>query len=369
MSQRRAIAALALSTCLGCADRREPPIHPSAKPPTGRALAKPAAPEPPRPRGTYAVSPASVPATAAHVGGPDFAAVFAQVSPSVVGVAAGRRRAGRFRVQRTGTGLVWDAAGHILTNDHLVADADEVRVRLVTGKVLSARILAGDGPMDLAVLVAEGPVPPPVRRARATPLRPGEWVAAIGNPFGLQHSITVGVVSAVGRRRLPGGGPRYGSFIQADVPVNPGNSGGPLVDARGQTVGLNTAMVGDAQGLAFAIPIEQASVVVDRLLRDGRFERGYGGLVPRPVTDRQAVDAGLDGRKGARVAKLVADGPAAEAGIAPGDILLRFGDEEVDAADELPWLIASTPPGTSVPVSIARGKERLTLTLTVGAAR
>ncbi|MCB9524852.1 MAG: trypsin-like peptidase domain-containing protein [Myxococcales bacterium] len=335
----------------------------------GKAGPGPAAPPPPKPQGTYALPPAAVPASAAYVGGPDFAAVFARVSPSVVGVAAGRRKRGQFQVQRTGTGLVWDAAGHILTNDHLVADADEIRVRLITGKVLAARVLAGDGPMDLALLAADGPVPPPVPRARADALRPGEWVAAIGNPFGLQHSITVGVVSAVGRRRLPGGGPRFGSFIQADVAVNPGNSGGPLVDARGQTVGLNTAMVGDAQGLAFAIPIEQADVVVGRLLSHGRFERGYGGLVPRPVTDRQAADAGLDARQGARISKLVEDGPGAQAGLVPGDIILRFNGEAVEQADELPWLIASTAPGTAVPVHVARGTARLDLTLKVSAAR
>ncbi len=349
-----------------------PPVVPAVREALGEASAPPdgAPASPPRPQapGTFALPPPPAPRAAPGVGGPDFSVVFAQVSPSVVGVAAGRMRQGRFSAQRTGTGFVWDAAGHILTNDHLVADADVVRVRVQSGKVLSGRVLAGDGPMDLALVVTDEPVPPPVPRGREAPLRPGEWVAAIGNPFGLQHSITVGVISATGRRRLPGGGPRFGSFIQTDTPVNPGNSGGPLVDAHGQVIGLNTVMLGDAQGLAFAIPIDQADVVVSRLLADGRFVRGFGGLVVKPVTDRLAREAGLAGRSGARVSKIVAGGPADTAGLRPGDILLSFGDEPVANANGLPWLIASTAPGTAVPLKVARGRTRLALTLTVQAA-
>jgi serine protease Do len=297
----------------------------------------------------------------------DFSAVFKTVSPSVVGVVAGRRRDGRFQAQRTGTGIVWDAH-HLVTNDHLVADAEEIRVRTFEGRVLRAKVVGNDGPTDLAVLSIKKPLPP-ITRGRAADLLPGQWVAAIGNPYGMDYSITVGVVSAVGRQTLPPGGPKYGDFIQADLNLNPGNSGGPLVDQAGRVTGLTTAIIGGANGLAFASPIEMIETVVERLLADGRFVRGFAGLFVKPVSWKAAQRAGLKRPQGARVRGVVKGGPAAKSGLQPGDIILRFANRPVDDAGGLPWLIAATPPGSAVALAVARGPERLELTLSTTEAR
>ncbi len=322
-------------------------------------------PEPPPPPVHKAPTPAAP--AAAHVGGPDFAAVFAAVSPSVVGVAGGTRTDGRFRADRTGTGFAWDGAGHVVTNDHLVREGDAWRVRTVSGQVLAATIAGRDEPTDLAVLKVEPPLPP-VRIGAATPLRPGAWVAAIGNPYGMEHSITVGVVSALGRRDLPGGGPRYAAYIQTDLSINPGNSGGPLVDGSGAVVGINTAILGKGQGLSFAIPMEMARVVVAHLIEHGRFVRGFGGLVVGRVSQARAHKAGLDRPRGARVREVVEGGPADAAGLRVGDLILRYGDTELSDANSLPWLIASTAPGARVPLHVAREAGRLDLKMAVAEA-
>lgn len=312
-----------------------------------------------------------VPVPAAPVissGGPDFSRVFEHIGPSVVGIVSGRTASGRFQPERTGTGIVWDDQGHVVTNDHLIADAEEVRVRSLAGQVFRAQLVADDGPTDIAVLRIPAGLPP-VTRGRAADLRPGRWVAAVGNPYGLDHSITVGVVSALGRRDLPEGGPRYGDFIQADLNVNPGNSGGPLVDEAGRLVGLTTAMIGGARGLAFASPVEQVETVVERLLRDGRFIRGFAGLYVKPMTWAAARAAGLESLSGARVRALVKGGPAEAAGMEPGDVLLKFGGRPIDDDGALPWLIAATRPGTVVEVTGVRGAEPTTWQLGVVEAK
>lgn len=302
------------------------------------------------------------------VGGPDFSAVFDIVSPSVVGVVAGRLIEGRFQPERSGTGIIWDAEGHVVTNDHLVGDAPNLRVRLVDGRVLRAQKVGSDGPTDLALMKVKGLSGRPVSRGDSASLRPGNWVAAIGNPYGLEYSITVGVVSALGRRALPDGGPRYANFIQTDLSINPGNSGGPLVDSQARVVGLNTAMLHKAQGLSFAIPINMVGVVIGHLERTGRFERGFGGVFVKPVSYRAAAAAGLKSPRGARVRRVVSGGPAAVAGLRPDDIVLNFGGTQVAHADQLPWIIATTSPGRLTRVQVARGPQRLTLMLEVGKA-
>ncbi|MCA9542196.1 MAG: trypsin-like peptidase domain-containing protein, partial [Myxococcales bacterium] len=219
---------------------------------------------------------------------------------------------------------------------------------------------------DLAVLAPGAMGLPPVDRGDPEVLRPGQWVAAIGNPYGMDHSITVGVISALGRHNLPPGGPKYADFIQSDVAVNPGNSGGPLVDDRGRVIGLNTAIIG--QGLAFSARIDMVQTVIDRLLAEGEFVRGFAGLIVRKVTFTAARESGFDMPRGARVKGVVQDGPAARAGLQPGDIIYQFGERRIDTSDALPWLIAATRPGEKVDLRVARGRERLTLALTIGAA-
>ena len=306
---------------------------------------------------------------APFAGGPDFAAAFALVSPSVVGVVAGRRDGDRLVAQRTGSGFVWDARGHIVTNDHLVGESKAVAVRLEDGRALAARVIGRDPPTDLAVLqvLAAGLLPAP--RGDADGLVPGTWVAAIGNPMGMDHSITVGVVSGTGRHSLPGTTSRYLNFIQTDVNLNPGNSGGPLVDGRGRVVGLNTAVLARSQGIAFATPIDLVETVVTDILANGRFIRGFAGIVVKPVRLRDASAAALGRQAGARVDKIVPDGPGDAAGLQPGDIILKFGEKKISEPGVLPWLIAATRPGTPVELRVARGAERLVLVLTVAQAQ
>lgn len=365
------------ATAVGGDGAHAPPA-PRRRPDFGVPLDSDAAPAPddepvPAAEPTEAALPpersAPPPAPAQGVGGPDFAAVFATVSPTVVGVAVDRAASGRFEPDRTGTGFVWDDRGHVVTNEHLVGGGKRIRVRTMDGRVLEAAVVGRDEPTDLAVLRVARDGLYPVRRGDATALRPGEWVAAIGNPFGMHHSITVGVVSALGRRDLPPGGPKYADFIQTDLNINPGNSGGPLVNAHGQVVGLNTAVLDNAQGLAFATPMDMVETVVERLLADGRFVRGFGGLIVKPVSRSAALDARLDTVRGARVSRVVEKGPAAVAGLEPGDIILRYDRQPVEDAHELPWLIARTRPGTVVPLDVARGAERLDLQLPVAEAK
>ncbi len=293
----------------------------------------------------------------------DFSRVFRMVSPSVVGVAAGTRVDGRFKISRRGTGFAWDDAGHIVTNAHAVAEATEVRVRTQDGKVVRSRIVGLDANTDLAVLVVDGLELEPIARGDYSAVSPGQWVAAIGNPYGMDHSITVGVVSAIGRKNLPPGAPKYADFIQSDVSIFPGNSGGPLVNDEGQVIGLNTAKLG--QGLSFSTRIDMVETVTDRLVREGRFDRGFAGLFVRHVSAKTAESCGLPRPTGARVRGVVSEAPAELAGLQSGDVILEFDGRKIGGPAALPWMIAATRPGRTVDVKIARKTDRLTLQLTV----
>ncbi|MSP71679.1 MAG: PDZ domain-containing protein [Myxococcales bacterium] len=358
----RAVALAALSACIGA-----PP--PSADAPTGLETAPvtpiTSAPEP----------------TDTFLARPDFASAFDRVAPGVVGVAAGRRDGARLIVRRTGSGFVFQTSGPtsgmqttIVTNDHLLGDAPSVAVRLPDGRTLDARIVGRDASTDLAVLQidltldAGGPGPDPAPLAKAGSLRTGAWVAAIGNPMGLEQSITVGVVSALERRGLPGTSLRSATFIQTDVSLNPGSSGGPLVDGMGRVVGLNTAVLARAQGIAFATPIEVVKTVVEELMLHGRFVRGFAGIVVKNVRVRDAAEAGLPKQRGARVTQVVEKGPGDRAGLKPGDVILRFGQKRIDEPTALPWLIAATRPGEVIELRVARRTKRLLLSLEVAAA-
>jgi S1-C subfamily serine protease len=323
---------------------------------------------PPRPLKPGTAPPSVAVGPPVPLGLPDFATVFKLLSPSVVAVVAGHRDAkGTFVPKRTGTGFAWDAQGHCITNHHLINGAAEVRVRAEDGRVKAVTVVAADAATDIAVLKVEGLDLPPVVRSAET-AQPGQWVAGLGNPYGLQHSISVGVVSAVGRTDLPGEAPRDADFIQTDLNLNPGSSGGPLVDGLGRVLGMNTAVLGNAQGVSFATPIGMVETVVGRLLRDGKFVRGFGGMVVRAVSPTWAQKAGLDRPNGARVHALVKGGPAQLAGLEPGDIILKFGTTEVQNEARLPWLIARSEAGTTVPLEVARGPARLRVRLTVTAS-
>jgi len=270
---------------------------------------------------------------------------------------------GKFQPIRSGTAIVWDQAGHVVTNAHLIGDAPRVRIRRLDGHVARARVIGLDAATDLAVVHVADLGLRPVKRGMPSAVKPGQWVAAIGNPYGMAHSITVGVVSALARTHLPPGAPRFSAFIQTDVIVKPGSSGGPLVNTRSEVIGLNTATVGD--GLTFSIPVNMVSTVVDRLVSEGQFVRGFAGLFVKRVTRKAAEDNRLETLKGARVRGVVAKGPADEAGLRPGDIILTFGAHAIEASSQLSWLVAATRPGTEVPVDLVRKGKPMTVSLSI----
>jgi serine protease Do len=263
-----------------------------------------------------------------------------------------------------GSGFVISADGYILTNDHVVDGADEIKVRLSDGRNFTATVKGLDPKLDLALLKIEaGDQLPVARLGDSGALKVGEWVMAIGNPFGLEQTVTVGIVSAKGR--VIGAGP-YDDFIQTDASINPGNSGGPLFNTAGEVVGINTAIVASGQGIGFAIPINAAKSILTQLKETGHVSRGWLGVSVQLVTDELAESFGLKEPKGALVAEVIAGSPAEKAGIKRGDIILTFDGHEVDAINDLPRLVAATPAGKEVRLSVFRNGKTHEFTATIG---
>jgi len=256
-----------------------------------------------------------------------------------------------------GTGFIISEDGYILTNDHVVDGADEIKVKLADGRVFSGTVRGLDAKLDLALVkIDAGKQLPVARLGDSDKLRIGEWVMAIGNPFGLEQTVTVGIVSAKGR--VIGAGP-YDDFIQTDASINPGNSGGPLFNVRGEVVGINTAIVPGGQGIGFAIPVNMAKQIVDQLREDGKVTRGYLGVVVQPLSEELAQSFGLDRPHGALVSEVVEDSPAERAGIKRGDVILRFDGQTIDERNDLPKIVASSKVGKTVDVLVFRdGSER-----------
>ncbi len=257
-----------------------------------------------------------------------------------------------------GTGLIVSADGYLLTNQHVIEDADEIIVRLVDRRELSARVVGTDARTDLAVLKIEGAGFPVAALGRAHELEVGEWVLAIGSPFGFEQSVTAGIVSAKGRS-LPT--EPYVAFIQTDVAINPGNSGGPLINMKGEVVGINSqiySQTGGYMGVSFAIPIETAVEVTRQIRTQGRVSRGWLGVLVQPVNRELAEAFGMSVPAGALVTRVFAGGPAEAAGLRPGDIVTRFDGRAVDVSTALPALVGSAPVGKTVPLTVLReGQE------------
>jgi len=272
-----------------------------------------------------------------------------------------------FRTKSLGSGFVIDEEGYILTNNHVVENADEIIVRLSTGAEHQAKVVGRDPKTDLALIEIEGEVDlQPVQLGDSANLRVGQWVLAIGNPFGLENTLTAGIVSAKGRHINQG---PYDDFIQTDAAINPGNSGGPLLDVQGRVVGVNTAIFsrgGGNIGIGFAIPIDIAKEIVPQLKERGRVTRGWLGVMIQKVTPDIAESLGLDEAKGALVAEVVKDGPAKTAGLQQGDVIVQYDGKAVNDSAELPLLVARTPVGTSVDVVVIRGGERSTIKVEIG---
>ena len=261
------------------------------------------------------------------------------------------------REQSLGTGFIISPDGYILTNNHVVSGADEVMVKLSDGREVKGEIKGADEKLDLALIkVSDKEVFHAAELGDSDALEVGEWVMAIGNPFGLSQTVTAGIVSAKGR--VIGNGP-YDDFIQTDASINPGNSGGPLFSAAGKVVGINTAIIAGGQGIGFAIPVNLAKGIIAQLRDSGKVTRGYLGVRFQPLTADLARSFGLESEKGALIAGVEKDTPAEKAGLKAGDVILEYDGKPINEGNELPRYVAATPIDTKVPVVVFRdGKKQ-----------
>ncbi|HEV7802777.1 MAG TPA: DegQ family serine endoprotease [Burkholderiales bacterium] len=372
------LAALLLAFTLAACDQRAPTPAPAP------GAANPAQPFP----GPQSQPDASATPRAQATGLPDFTVLVETQGPAVVNVVTTRSaRAGaaeapedplfdffrRFmpnppdaapgpgpegRGQGLGSGFIISTDGYVLTNAHVVAESDEVTVRLADSREFKAKIIGVDMRTDVALLKVNATGLPTVKLGNSESLKVGEWVAAIGSPFGFVNTITAGIVSAKGRS-LPD--ESFVPFIQTDVAVNPGNSGGPLLNLKGEVVGINSAIysrTGGYMGVSFAIPIEVALDVGKQLQATGKVTRGRLGVQIQALTPELAKSFGLNNTNGVLVALVEPRSPADQAGLQPGDVILTFDGKPVNSASELPRVVAATKPGTSVPLEIWRGGSK-----------
>ncbi|WP_029529363.1 DegQ family serine endoprotease [Pseudomonas sp. S9] len=274
----------------------------------------------------------------------------------------GRQR----EAQSLGSGFIISSDGYIMTNNHVIADADEIIVRLSDRSELEAKVIGADPRSDVALLKVDAKDLPTVKLGKSEDLKVGEWVLAIGSPFGFDHSVTAGIVSAKGRS-LPN--ESYVPFIQTDVAINPGNSGGPLFNLEGEVVGINSQIFtrsGGFMGLSFAIPMSVAMDVADQLKADGKVSRGWLGVVIQEVNKDLAESFGLDKPAGALVAPVLEGGPGAKSGLQVGDVILSLNGKPIIMSADLPHLVGGLKPGSKAKMEVVRDGARKTLDLTIG---
>jgi len=299
-----------------------------------------------------------------------------QAKPSVVSIfpiqPSGRSRDGSAeRVPSStgsGSGVIIDAAGHIITNNHVVGDASEVEVRLSDKTKLFAQVVGKDPDTDLAVLKVTADHPLPAAHfGDSSGVKVGQWVLAVGNPFGLDRTVTLGVVSGIGRENINLS--RYENFIQTDASINPGNSGGPLFDLRGDIIGINTAIINFAQGIGFAIPSNMAKQVMNQLIAKGKVVRAWLGVGLQPLTPDLASKFGVEENEGVLVNEVFERDPAALAGIKPGDVITKVDGALVDTPNKLSRLVAALDPGSTTRVEVVRDGKRLNLQVALSERR
>lgn len=287
----------------------------------------------------------------------------------------GRRLIGPEQLRPTGlgSGVIADASGIILTNNHVVENAEILLVRLTDGREFEAAVLGTDPQRDLAVLKIEADDLTAATLGDSDALRVGEWVLAIGSPFGFENTVTAGIISATGRRGIGLVSERfkdYEDFIQTDAAINPGNSGGPLINLEGEVVGINTAIAsrtGGAMGIGFTIPSNLARTIMETLVEDGRVGRGWLGVTMGPLTPELAQANGIDAnQQGVVIAEVIPDSPAQAAGLRPGDIILRVEGRPTDSPAALITAIATTPPGSTATFTLVRDGEPETVPVRVG---
>jgi serine protease Do len=272
------------------------------------------------------------------------------------------------RSQSMGSGFLVSSDGYLLTNNHVVDGATEVSVRLQDRREYTAELVGSDPRSDLALLKIDGEDLPYLRFADSDSVRVGEWVLAIGSPFGLDFTASVGIVSAIGRSIPTENRDNYVPFIQTDVAINPGNSGGPLFNLNGEVVGVNSQIYtrsGGSIGLSFAIPASVAENVVEQLKTKGRVDRGWLGVMIQEVDRELAESFGLSKPGGALVAEVVPGSPAEKAGVRNGDIITAFDGKQISVSGDLPHVVGGTAPGSKVPMKVVRAGKNKTLTVNV----
>jgi serine protease Do len=264
-----------------------------------------------------------------------------------------------------GSGFIIGQDGYILTNAHVIANAEEIIVKLKDKRELKGKVIGSDARFDVALVKVDAKDLPTVAVGSSDRLKVGEWVVAIGSPFGLENTVTAGIVSAKGRT-LPGDS--YVPFIQTDAAVNPGNSGGPLFNVRGEVVGITSQIYsqsGGYMGLSFAIPIDTAMGIVDQLKSNGKVTRGRIGVVIQPLSDDLAQDFGLKDKRGALVSSVEPDSPAGRAGVKVGDVILKFNGQDIDESVDLQRVVGATKPGSKATMEIWRDHAAKTLEVSV----
>lgn len=270
-----------------------------------------------------------------------------------------------FKQRSLGSGFIIDPTGYILTNNHVVSKADKIVVKLNSGKEYKAKVVGADPKTDVALIKIKADKKlPAVALGDSDKIHVGDWVVAIGNPFGLSHTVTAGIISA--RGRVIGSGP-YDDFIQTDASINPGNSGGPLIAMGGRVIGINTAIIASGQGIGFAIPINMAKKILPQLKKTGHVVRGWLGVYIQDITPELAKKFGLkEQQKGVLVSKVFEKSPAKDGGVKQGDIILKFDDKPVHSSHELALVVSQTKVGKKVSVEISRDGKTITLDVKVG---
>ena len=279
----------------------------------------------------------------------------------------GRSR-GQQRIQQgMGTGVIVDDQGYIITNNHVIHQADEITVTLSDDRNFQAEVVGTDEKTDIAVLKIDAPNLLAAQLGDSTEIAPGDWVLAMGNPFGLTQTVTAGIVSAIGRANV--GIAEYEDFIQTDAAINPGNSGGPLVDLSGSVVGINTAIAtrsGGYQGIGFAIPINMVKQIMDAIITDGKVVRGWLGVTIQDLTADLSRSFGFDDTDGVLIGDVVSDGPAEQGGLQPGDIIVAFDGQPVENMNQLRNRVAATKPESQVDIKLFRQGAYETVHVTIG---
>ncbi len=273
----------------------------------------------------------------------------------------------KWREQSLGSGVIVSSDGYIITNYHVISNAEKIKVTLYDKRVFKGKVIGADPKTDIAVVKIPSEDLPMVPWGDSDGLEVGEFVLAIGNPFGLSHTVTMGIISAVGRANV--GIADYEDFIQTDAAINPGNSGGPLVNASGNLIGINTAIFsksGGYQGIGFAVPSNMARLIMEQLIKEGKVVRGWLGITIQDITPEIAQKFGHKELNGALVGESLPESPAEEAGLRRGDIVLKYGGKKVTGPSALKNMVARSRPGQKVPVLVLREKKQLRIIVTVG---